>query len=291
MKINDYIEDIYFLNQQNCMQLFKFEKKMKDISSKNYTYLVYSEELIEHNDLNDVLNKLTNTIVLLLNVDIDFPPPKKPYSYDKYFKNYRLPPDHEKINYYDKINTEFIPIIEKNNIHIFTYSLSLQHKNLFFLPLGVSKNFNYFYLKQNKKDILCYLNFGIPCDRWFGNPRKYIVEELKQKTFITNKNGLSNDEFFNDISKSKFAICPRGCGIDTYRLWDCIALGCIPIVEKYDSHEQFSDLPILFLNKEDYIDLNETFLNEKYEEYLKLEFNYEKCTLKYWENKIFNYTI
>ena len=82
-------------------------------------------------------------------------------------------------------------------------------------------------------------------------------------------------------------ICPRGCGIDTYRLWDCIMLGCIPIVEKYESHNSWNDLPILFLdNIRDYELLTEDFLNRKYDKFLEKDFNYDKCTNDYWYKKI-----
>ena len=296
MKILEYIDSVHFLNENNCMQLLKFQKIIKNIISKDnqnkYIGFEYSEDFLEYNDIIDIFNNLKNRIVLLYNVDIDFPPPKKPYNYDKYFNKYILPDNYEEINYYDKVNNDLIPIIEKNNIHVITYSLSINHKNLLFLPLGVYHNFNHFYLKQNNKDILCYLNFGIHCDRWYGNPRNKVLELLKNKQFIIHKNGLDTFTFYSDISKSKFAICPRGCGIDTYRLWDCIALGCIPIVEKYDSHEQFSDLPILFLNRiEDYADLNEDYLNETYKIFLKMDFNYDKCKMEYWENKMNNYNM
>jgi hypothetical protein len=275
------------------MELFKFEKIIRSLRERKITnYIDYSEDFLEYYDVNNYFNSLRNTKLLLGNVDIDFPPPKKPYSYDKYFKKYILPSNYEEIDYYEKIDKDLINIIEKNNIHVFTYSLSMNHPNLFFIPLGISKNFNHFYLKKNTKETLCYLNIGIPCDRWHGNPRKDILKLLENKSFIKKRNGLDYLSFYTDISKSKFAICPRGCGIDTYRLWDCIAIGCIPIVEKYDSHEQFADLPILFLDKiEDYGQLSEEFLNQKYEEFAKRDFNYDKCKLEYWENKIINYKV
>jgi len=290
MKIFEYIENSEYLNNSNCMNLLKFGNEILSIIENNknkYTSLDYTEDFLEYNDINIVFENLKNRIIILLNVDIDFPPPNKPYSYDLYFKKYILPFDYEKINYYQKINAKLYDIIEKNNLHVFSYSLSMNHNNSTFLPLGVTTKFNYFNLKNNCKDILCYLNFGLPCDRWFGNPRKDILKILENKSFITKKNGLDDLSYYTDISKSKFSICPRGCGIDTYRMWESIVLGCIPIVEKYDAHEQFIDLPILFLNKiEDYHDLEEAFLNEKYEEFLQKDFNYEKCKISYWINKI-----
>ena len=32
--------------------------------------------------------------------------------------------------------------------------------------------------------------------------------------------------------ESRYALCPRGCGVDTHRFYECIYLGCIPIVTR-----------------------------------------------------------
>jgi hypothetical protein len=31
---------------------------------------------------------------------------------------------------------------------------------------------------------------------------------------------------------SRYALCPRGCGVDTHRFYECIYLGCVPIVTR-----------------------------------------------------------
>jgi hypothetical protein len=149
-------------------------------------------------------------------------------------------------------------------------------------------------MKTNPKETLCYANFGLSCDRWFGNPRNEVVEFIKNKNFIKKENidsvrrdNLNETHFYEQISKSKFAICPRGCGIDTYRLWDCICLGCIPIVEKYGGYEQFEDLPILFIDSyKDYALFDEQGLTKIYDEMMSRDYNYSKLTVDYWVEKI-----
>jgi hypothetical protein len=100
---------------------------------------------------------------------------------------------------------------------------------------------------------------------------------------------LSQNDFYEVISKSKFAICPRGCGIDTYRLWDCICLGCIPIVEKYDGHHRFKELPILFLDDiNSFHNLTEEWLHMKYEEFMKRDFDYSLLFMDKLKEEIHN---
>jgi len=256
----------FCIHETNCMEFRKWKEYVKET-------LEYTEDSIESNQFIDQLRQLKNTTVFLINPDMDFPPPKKPYRYDKYFCKDILP-----IDYYDMINMEVIDILEKNNIHVVTYSSSLHHPNITCIPLGIYHQFHHFHLKR-EKTILCYMNMGIPCDRWFGNPRK----EIPVKPFMVQKSNLSIDAFYEDISKSKFMICPRGCGIDTYRMWDCIVLGCIPIVKKYHGHHAFEDLPILFV---DHYDITEAQLHETYEAFSKKTFHYEKCTMDYWIDTI-----
>ena len=102
--------------------------------------------------------------------------------------------------------------------------------------------------------------------------------DLRESTF---------HNYYETIARSKFMLCPRGCGLDTYRMWDCLYLGCIPIVVKYAGYKDFEDLPILFIDKwEDYLSIDENYLNKKYDEMLDVNYNYDKLKFSYWENLI-----
>uniref|UniRef100_A0A6C0HY00 Exostosin GT47 domain-containing protein n=1 Tax=viral metagenome TaxID=1070528 RepID=A0A6C0HY00_9ZZZZ len=255
------------------MSVMELQKWIHFVKSTHQTIIPFTEDSVDSEQFVKDLSGYHNTMIFLLNPDIDFPPPKKPYRYDKYFRKEELPEHYETINYYEKINTEVIDIIEKNNIHIVTYASSIEHPNVTCIPLGVYSQFRQVPVKE--KTTLCYVNMGMHCDRWYGNPRK----EYKAAPFMIQRSNLSMDAFYEDIAKSKFMICPRGCGIDTYRMWDCIQLGCIPIVKKYHGHACFEDLPILFV---DSYDVTEELLNQTYEAYSKRTFCYEKCTMEYW---------
>lgn len=303
MLLIDYIKSPLTLDPSNLLTSERYNKLIHHFTSgypEKCIFFDYSQDYLEHHSIAEYFSKLTNKIIFISNVDIDFPPPKKPYKYDKYADFSNFPPNYLDIPYLDKVETKLKDIIEKNNLTVFANSLSLYSKNLLMIPLGNSNGFRHFHLKANPKTNLCYANFGIPVDRWFGNPRKKIVEFIKTKPFIKLSNTLykkarfgykyiniiDNDAFYNSISRSKFTICPRGCGIDTYRLWDCICLGSIPIVDKYEGHEQFSGLPILFLENEDkYNDLTEEFLNSTYEKFLKQDYSFEIMSMFYWRNK------
>ena len=42
-----------------------------------------------------------------------------------------------------------------------------------------------------------------------------------------------------------FCACPKGNGVDTYRFWEALYLGTIPIVDYGKFYDQFGDLPKL----------------------------------------------
>lgn len=292
MKIHEYINS-NTLSHSNVITLEKYTKFVDYLKNNNkkYVYIDMSQDMLQSTNICDIFSNIVNKIVIINSPDIDFPPPKKPYSYDKYFDTKILPYNYESIDYYEKIEMELLHIIEKNNISVVTHALSINHPNIVNIPIGIFNKFNHYHLKMNNKTILCYANFGISVDRWFGNPRKDLLKILEDKPYVLQENiqlhgrsNMSNDHFYNTISTSKFTLCPRGCGIDTYRIWDAICLGSIPVVEKYSGHEQFNDLPILFVSN--YEIISEDFLNEKYIEFLKKDFCYDKLLFEYWVHKI-----
>ena len=142
------------------------------------------------------------------------------------------------------------------------------------IPLGITWQFNIpksIFSNNIEKKILCYANFGIPTiERWFGNPRQDAYNKIKDKDFIFIENTQKDNNirkmnnnynnYFNKLLYSKFSICPRGCGIDSYRVYDSILCNCIPIMLKNDDYyKHFEKWPILFID--DYKDLTEEFLN------------------------------
>jgi len=58
----------------------------------------------------------------------------------------------------------------------------------------------------------------------------------------------SREDYFVELKRHKYAICPRGNGLDTHRLWECLYLDVIPIMLKADS-VHIDNLPIIYLDK------------------------------------------
>jgi hypothetical protein len=67
-------------------------------------------------------------------------------------------------------------------------------------------------------------------------------------------------------------------------LWESLYLKTIPIVIYHNHFKNMTNLPILFIN--DWMEVTEEFLNIKYEEMSKKQYNLDKLKIGYWENLI-----
>lgn len=166
---------------------------------------------------------------------------------------------------------------------------------LYYLPMGRDFRSKEVYLNKDfsdvKKDWLCYCNFST--DTW--TPRKKVFNILKNKNFIYFDMGqsflnytISREQFYNRLARSKFAIAPRGNGADSFRFWDCLYLGTVPISVKEYYHKEFEGkIPMLLLNSyEDYGKLSKSFLEKKYRELCQKKYDYDLLKLSTWIKKI-----
>lgn len=139
--------------------------------------------------------------------------------------------------------------------------------------------------KKIDKTNLLYMNFDIntyPCERQpvynLFSDKNWVLTGIKENTLE------GRETFLSEIKSSKFVLCPRGNGIDTHRIWESLYMGSIPIVIYESAHKEFVDLPILFISN--WEEINKSFLNEKYEQITKQQYNMEKLKISYWFNFI-----
>ncbi len=182
---------------------------------------------------------------------------------------------------------------------VFCINKNTSNPNFYSLPLGItndcddsemhrvygSKEMMVRVSRENSiKENLLYLNFNTNthidradiynCFRYF--------DYVKIGFGINTMSG--REKFLRDIKLSKFVLCPRGNGIDTHRLWESLYMGSIPILKYHSTHDSIKDLPILFIDN--WNQITESFLNEKYEEITSKKWNMDKLKISYWENFI-----
>lgn len=142
-----------------------------------------------------------------------------------------------------------------------------------------------------EKDIL--LSFRIetnikdrqPCFDYFSELRDIVTFRQNFEEYRTDKAFVM--DFFREIRKHKFVICPYGNAFDCHRNWETFALGGIPIIRKHKSMEAFYDMPAWFV--EDWTDVYRESMEAKYKEMREnwSTYNHEKVYFEYWRKLIF----
>lgn len=106
------------------------------------------------------------------------------------------------------------------------------------------------------------------------------------------KNGISNvkmnpEHYFDSLPHYKFVMSPEGNSIDCHRHYEAIIAGCIPVIEHNPLiEEKYKGCPILYTN--DYSEITETYLLEKYESMLHKIYDFSSLFLKYYDETIQN---
>ena len=189
---------------------------------------------------------------------------------------------------------------EKNCDTWFSINKNCLNEKLISLPLGITNNTNegaVFPIFGNTDIMietigldrsiqnLVYMNFNI--GTYLGE-RQRCYYLFSDKDWVTKGSHVPTLEgrrvFLKELRNHKFVLCPRGNGVDTHRLWETLYMGSIPIVKKDIAVNDFNDLPILFVD--DWTDLNEIMLEEKYKEITMGKWNMEKLKFSYWKKKI-----
>jgi|Laugresubdmm15sn_1035100.scaffolds.fasta_scaffold01212_9 hypothetical protein len=225
------------------------------------------------NNIKDVINKYDSIFVKTDDL---------PYFYSKIFSN--------NINLNNKIivthNSDFeIDSNYKNILNNVKKQLSqnclITHKNLEPIPIGIENTqwfdhqiFHKIRMCRNiKKEKEIYFYFSLTTH--FS--RNECYEKLKNKLIWNSK--LSKEEYFIELKKHKFAICPRGNGLDTHRIWECLYLDVIPIMLKKDCIN-IDNLPIIYLNDWDELDINN--INKKF-----TNMQFSKTTIEYYKQMLY----
>lgn len=112
---------------------------------------------------------------------------------------------------------------------------------------------------QPERTILCLVNFLIDTNR---PEREAVYTEFKNDPLCTVQHeymhyplgkslNFSDSEtqqrrlnFYRDVKRSKYILCPAGTGLDTHRVYEAILLGATPIVRSSPLDPLYSTMPV-----------------------------------------------
>jgi len=175
-------------------------------------------------------------------------------------------------------------------------SPSAVHPKLLSIPIGAKSGFEKQIWKAmhrsahvTKKRLLLINNSG----KVFRNEvNTLVIDTFKSHGMhLTNMYNRSMDQkFYDQIAESKFVLCPPGIGHDTYRHWEVLLMGSIPVFESNPGFDRaFKGLPVLIVQS--YRDVAPNFLEAVYSNYTsraKGMFDFRSLAPGFWENLIAN---
>ncbi len=128
-----------------------------------------------------------------------------------------------------------------------------------------------------QKNKLVYLNVKVKT-----NPieRGKAVEFFRKKNFCVTIFNQPYKAYLREMATFKFVVSPHGFGLDCYRTWEALMLGCIPIVKKSSLDVLYEGLPVLIVNT--WEEVTEELLTQKYIEMSQGIYQYEKLQINYW---------
>jgi len=148
------------------------------------------------------------------------------------------------------------------------------------LPIGVNEDYVGEIIKEKMLGISYLSNTG-------GFRRdflQYLNSNTDMHKYLLPKCDLQ--QYYNNLSKCYFSVCPMGNGFDTLRFWESLMVKAIPIVLRHDFYEnllfQYDDIPMIILNSWDELETLELSITKYNSLYKEVNIILED----YWKSKI-----
>ena len=132
-----------------------------------------------------------------------------------------------------------------------------------------------------KRENLLYCNWHFKLDR---GDRQDCLEKIDRSLCYFEKKPVNRLQNYRNQARFRYVLSPSGLGIDCYRTWEAISLGCIPIVKSSPLFSQFTRLPVIIVD--DWSEVTADFLDYSFEKLLATEFDYGVLFLQYWQDAI-----
>ena len=133
---------------------------------------------------------------------------------------------------------------------------------------------------ENRKNLL-YCNWHFRIDR---GDRKDCLSKINQNLCFFEQAPVNRFQNYKNQTEYRYVLSPSGLGIDCYRTWEAIVLGCIPVVKKSQLFSHFEHLPLIIVD--DWSDVTLEYLNQEFEKLRCKEFDYGFLFMRYWQEAI-----
>ena len=133
---------------------------------------------------------------------------------------------------------------------IYAVNCAVQHPRITPIPLGfVDRQLPLlpgFTGGSSERPIEVYMNF---LDATNPEARQDCRNALRGDPRVTEVSGISVPEYYIDLGRSKFVLCPEGTGLDTHRIYESLLCGATPVVLHGPLDSMYASLPICIVSK------------------------------------------
>lgn len=94
------------------------------------------------------------------------------------------------------------------------------------------------------------------------------------------------DDYIHEARQYKMMLCPMGRGFDTFRVWEALTLGIVPIVFSNPANAIYQGLPVITITRLE--QLNEDYLLAQWNELMHSDhsFSFETLKIDYWQKHL-----
>jgi hypothetical protein len=140
--------------------------------------------------------------------------------------------------------------LRKHIYHVYAINTNFSHPRLTTVPIGFADNqiefLSTFRPISNQRDIDVYINFKLQHNT---EKRNECYETFKNNPKAVYRERVNVPEYYNDLCRSKFVLCPEGTGIDTHRVYEAILCGATPVVLRNPLSNLYEKLPVCIVDK------------------------------------------
>lgn len=134
--------------------------------------------------------------------------------------------------------------------HIYAINTTIEHPRVTTIPLGfVDRQLPFIQTFQRPdvpRDIDIYANFTQTTN---DDKRRACIVAFNDDSRVTWRTGLSVPEYYADLCRSTFVLCPEGTGIDTHRVYESLLCGATPVVLRNSLSHLYERLPVCIVDR------------------------------------------
>ena len=135
------------------------------------------------------------------------------------------------------------------SVHIFAINTTVRHPRLTTIPIGfVDRQLPFlreFPRPNVERDIEIYINFTTVTNT---PKRQECLRAFESDPRAVVRTNLSLPDYYSDLSRSKFVLCPEGTGMDTHRVYESLLCGATPVVVRNSLSHLYEKLPVCILD-------------------------------------------